>query len=304
MCGVKQMKKTFNVCLLIAMIGILLVSEGMSLTPEELVESLSAREQSITSLKGKFRLNSQLLLKGKFENIEMMYEWTRKDKMQKLTIEYLSFPESFKKCCPKAQCGQFRTIIETGRIVKTFDGEITTTYFVEKKQAMIHRGNYIFETPADWLLLRFAQKPLSTFLKQQDMDIVYIGQVELQNEICHLLEFSDNNKRKGRIYLSENKGFTPVKFEIEIGELSDTPITKVIYILSKFRDFENIWLPQEVTCHAYDVYADREEVIMKEIMTVNKLQVNIEISPEDFIIKLPPRTHVHDSILGIDYKVQ
>lgn len=299
------MRREFAFCLLAGMLNILLVSKGAASSAEELIKGLAMRERNITTLTGEFRLKAEYLKNGVLEKWEKLYKWIKKGKMQKMSSEYLSFPESFKEVKPSEECKGCSVITETGEEIRFFDGEVTKTYFARTKQASIQPGDYVSirKTPADWLLLRFGGKPLSVFLKQENMNVTYTGKKKLGTEICHLLEFSKDEKMRGKLYLSDNKGLVPTRFEIEIKNTSAAFNTKGVHTFKKFRNYGGIWFPRRMDCVIYNVYPHRKEVAAKEILDVKGLQVNIEVPQKDIILKFPSGTLVSDSILHLRYRV-
>ncbi len=304
------MKSIFITCLSAAALIALFNSKVMAFTSEELVEKLAMREQGIKTLKGKFNLKAEypINIKGKLEKLEKSYEWIVKGQMQKITDEFISFPESLKETRFGSESGGGFGVIETSKHITSFDGETTKDLAVERRQGIIRKGDDLLQrkNPSDWLLLRFGGKSLSAFLKQEGITVAYLGEKKLQEQLCHLLEFSKDQKTTNKLFLSDANGPAPVRFELFEPKIknSSLPDFKAIYVFSKLRNFGGIWLPQEVVLTVYDVYTDRQEVVMKESFIVNELQVNIDIPQEELFLKLPPGTHVQDSILNSFYTVR
>jgi len=290
------MKTTFILCSIGILLGPFCSSATLAITEEEIVSQLVQREQSIKSIYGKFNLSAQILMNdGNKVEVEKQYEWIKKDNIQKLTLEFKSIPAKFKD-----------TTIMTEKEIRSFDGQVTKQFLPESKRASIFSGGQMFslgKVPADWLFLRIQEKSLSVYLKQDSMSLKYAGEMKLEERKCHLLELA-GPKTNGKLYLADEQGLFPAKFDVNLINHTLPFNTRGEYIFSEFKHYGNIIMPTKVIVSVFRVYPDKEQLEMKEIFTVEQLEVNTQIPDTDLLIQFPAGTRVYDSVADKDYVVR
>jgi len=307
------MKTKLILCPIVILLGIgmLCPSAMQGITAEDIVSQLEQREQGIKSIRGKFSVWAQILMNdGNMVELEKQYDWVKKGAIQKLTSEFKLIPARFKQNEPNKGCegcpNKMTARIMTEKEIRTFNGQVTKRFLPESNTASISSGSQMFflgKVPADWLLPRIKEKPLSAFLKQ-DRTLRYAGDVNLEGQICHLLEFTKSNTN-GKLYLTDKQGgLVPVKYEDYIINHTLPFNTRVEDIFSEFRRYGDITMPTKVTVSVFRVYPDKEQLEMKEIFTVEQLDVNVQIPDADLLMQFPAGTHVHDLVSGTDYVVR
>lgn len=299
------MPKAFGTCVLVGTLTIFPLHEGMALTTEDIIKSLQSRENNIKTIKGTFKLTTVEINSGK--TIEETYRWVKKDKMESLSRTYISLPQGVKAIRPCKEIDNCFIGPPTD-MAMSFDGEVTKIYIPEYRQGFINRGDFISvgfgEIPADWFLLRFGKRRFSAYLKQEDVEVMYIGKKKLAGEVCHLLELSRWGETISMsFYLSDKKGLAPIRFEYKWKNLSFPFDGKAVQTLNKFHSYGDVWFPSEIVSTRYHVYSDTQQTSMKKTVIVENLEVNIEIPQKDIILKFPSGTLVSDNILHLRYRV-
>lgn len=304
------MKTTLILCSMAILLGVLFPSASLAMTAEDIVSQLTQREQGIISIRGKFNVWAQIRMNdGEMVELEKQYEWAKSGDIQKVSEEYKLIPERFKQNEPNSVCkGSSHKIIQrimTEKKIRAFDGNVSKMFYPENNNGSIHPGKQGFnfgKMPADWLLLRLKKKPFSVFLKQDTTSLKYAGLVQLDGRRCHLLEISTPQTNE-RLYLADEQGLVPVRFESNIINRTLPHNTRGEHIFSEFKRYGNITMPTRVVVSVFDVYPDREQLAMKEIFTVEQMDVNIQIPDADLLIQFPPGTHVFDSVANKIYIV-
>lgn len=298
-------------CSVTIIVGALCPSTTSAITADEIINGLEQREQSIKTIHGEFDVWAQIRTNdGNTEEIEKQYEWTKNGNTQKLITEYKMLPERLKpkeqnNICPTCP-NPMKMHVMANKEIRLFDGQTTQQFLPESNSAAIFPGDQIFfagKVPEDWLMKRIKRKSLSVFLKQQDNFLKYTGDINLEGQRCHILEFSDHNTYDGKLYIVDGQKLFTTKFEINIINHNLPFNTREEDIFSDFKSYGNITLPSKVTVTVYDVYPEKEQLSMKEIFTVKKLEINGQITNSDLSMRLPVGTRVHDSVANKDFVV-
>ncbi|MGB8225450.1 MAG: hypothetical protein WCE45_01090 [Sedimentisphaerales bacterium] len=303
------MKNTLVLCLTAILFEVLSPAAILAITTEDIVSQLEQKEQSIKSIHGKFNVRAQNLMNdGNTVEIEEQYEWAKRDNIQKLIREYKSIPEKFEQKEPYKECPNcpnmiMRTAIE--KEIRAFDGNVTKLFLPGSNSGRVYIGDQqllLGKMPADWLLSRVKKKPLSAFLKEDCTFLKYVGDVNLEGRICHLLEFT-TPKSNGKLYVTDEQGLVPVKYESNITNHKLSYNTRGEYIYCEFKHYGNITMPTKVIVNVYRVYPDREQLAIKEVFTVEQLEINKQIPDTEVLLQFPAGTHVHDSVTNKNYVV-
>lgn len=296
---------------MVIFLGVLFPSVSLAITSEEIVLQLAQREQDIISIRGNFNVSAQIRKNdGNIMELERKYEWVKSGDIQKLSEEYYQLiPEIFRQDEPNSVCkessNKMNQFVMTKKLVRGFDGKVSKMFYPEKNNGSIHPGKQAFnfgKMPADWLLLRLKKEPFSVYLKDDNTSVEYTGLVQLEGRTCHLLEITTPQTNK-KLYLADEQGLVPVRFESNIINRTLPHNTRAEYIFSEFNHYGNITLPTRVVVSVFDVYPDREQIANMEIFTVEQMDVNISIPNADLRIKFPPGTRVSDWVADKSYIV-
>lgn len=269
------------------------VSNAESFKPQEILSRLQDREDI-------FAQYSKSDPNGLPAELEQEFLWNKKGDMQKVTIEYLTVPDTLQTIVLRTDPnhGELKGVLATGKIEIAFNGENTMLFRPSAKQGTIVSGSELFfltPSPVHWLAPVLKGKFLSDYLKKNAALLSYAGQATVDEQRVHLLEFS-SDEWIGALSLHDEM-YGCLK-KIDMISKNEDPRRgckiRVQYLYDDYKRHENIFWPTKVVRLIYDVFPGKEICSMKEIFTTVSLSMNVPLSDADILIQFPEGTYIND----------